>query len=118
MRRDVLELRQFYSSALGQGVRRLVSPKLVQAWGDGRGQDILGLGYTTPYLDLFRSQARRCIAIMPAAQGVGVWPTQAARLSCLADELALPLTNALFDRVLLIHALEECPDPQIGRAHV
>jgi SAM-dependent methyltransferase len=111
MRRDVLELRQFYSSTLGQRVRDLVSRKLVQAWGDGRGLDVVGLGYATPYLELFRNQSRRCLALMPAAQGVEVWPAQAARLSCLTDELALPLTNALFDRVLLIHALEECPDP-------
>jgi SAM-dependent methyltransferase len=111
MRRDVLELRQFYSTALGQRVRDLVSRKLVQAWGDGRGLDVLGLGYATPYLELFRASARRCLALMPAAQGVEVWPSQAPRLSCLSEEAALPLPNALFDRVLLIHALEESLDP-------
>jgi SAM-dependent methyltransferase len=111
MRRDVLELRQFYATALGQRVRDLVSRKLVQAWGDGRGLDVLGLGYATPYLDLFRNNARRCLALMPAAQGVEVWPSHAPRLSCLSEEAALPLPNALFDRVVLIHALEESLDP-------
>jgi len=111
MRRDVLELRQFYSTALGQRVRDLVSRKLVHAWGDGRGLDVLGLGYATPYLELFRSRARRCLALMPAAQGVEVWPSKAPRLSCLSEEAALPLPNALFDRVVLIHALEESLDP-------
>jgi len=111
MRRDVLELRQFYATALGQRVRDLVSRKLVQAWGDGRGLDVLGLGYATPYLELFRNNARRCLALMPAAQGVEVWPSNAPRLSCLSQETALPLPNALFDRVVLIHALEESLDP-------
>jgi SAM-dependent methyltransferase len=49
---------------------------------------------------------------MPAGQGVEVWPGGEERnLACLADELALPLPNALFDRVLCVHALEESDDP-------
>jgi len=48
---------------------------------------------------------------MPAAQGVEVWPHAQGNLSCLADEAALPLTNALFDRVLAVHALEESDSP-------
>jgi SAM-dependent methyltransferase len=48
---------------------------------------------------------------MPAAQGVEVWPADAPCASVLADEQALPFPNALFDRVLVIHALEEAEDP-------
>ena len=33
MRRDVLQLREFYATALGQAARRIVARKLVQAWG-------------------------------------------------------------------------------------
>jgi SAM-dependent methyltransferase len=49
--------------------------------------------------------------MMPASQGGEVWPGGERNLACLADELALPLPNALFDRVLLVHALEESDDP-------
>lgn len=135
MRRDVLDLRQFYASALGKVARQMVARKLAQAWGDGTGLDMLGLGYATPFLDAFRPKARRTVATMPAAQGVEVWPNpihgqaasnaalsdQAIRgLSCLADEVALPHPNALFDRILMIHALEESDDPlavmrEVGR---
>ncbi len=111
MRRDVLALREFYASPLGVAAREMIARKLGEAWGDGRGLDMLGLGYATPYLEDFRPQARRTVAAMPAAQGVEVWPTEGRVLSCLAEETTLPFPNALFDRVLVIHALEESDEP-------
>jgi SAM-dependent methyltransferase len=107
MRLDVLKLREFYASPLGGAARAMVASKLAEAWGDGAGMDILGLGYATPYLEPRRLTARRTVAAMPAAQGVEVWPSGARVLSCLSHDEALPFRNALFDRVLLIHALEE-----------
>lgn len=107
MRRDVLELRAFYASARGRAAREMVGRKVTEVWGDPRGLDILGVGYATPYLEAFRDRARRAVAVMPASQGVEVWPVGERNLACLGDEAALPLPNALFDRVLCVHALEE-----------
>jgi SAM-dependent methyltransferase len=112
MRLDVLKLREFYASALGAAAHKMVSAKLAEAWGDVSGLDILGLGYATPYLTKKRQVARRAIAAMPAAQGVEVWPGGGRTLSCLTHEAGLPFANALFDRVLLIHALEESEDAE------
>lgn len=111
MRRDVLELRAFYASPRGRAAREMVGRKVVEAWGDPRGLDVLGVGYPTPYLEAIRDRARRAVAVMPASQGVEIWPAGAANLACLADEAAMPLPNALFDRVLCVHALEECDEP-------
>lgn len=111
MRRDVLELRQFYASPLGRAARAMLSRRLVEAWGPTARLDVMGLGYATPYMDLFRPAARRAIAAMPASQGVEAWPNGAKGLACLSDDRALPFPNALFDRLLLIHALEEADDP-------
>ncbi|HEX4180925.1 MAG TPA: methyltransferase domain-containing protein [Caulobacteraceae bacterium] len=111
MRRDVLELRDFYATPLGGAARQAVSRKLIEAWGDGHDLDVLGVGYATPFLETFRARGRRAVAAMPAGQGVEVWPAGGRVLSCLADEAALPFANALFDRVLVIHALEEADDP-------
>ncbi len=111
MRRDVLQLRTFYATPLGRAARDLVQRKLVEAWGAARGLDVLGLGYATPYLEPFCAEARRTVAAMPPAQGVERWPHDSANQVCLADDLALPFTNALFDRVLAIHSLEEGGDP-------
>ena len=47
MRRDVLQLRQFYATPLGRAARTMVRRKVEEAWGDGHGLDILGLGYAT-----------------------------------------------------------------------
>ena len=110
MRRDVLELRAFYASARGRAAREMVGRKVAEAWGDPRGLDILGVGYPTPYLERFRDRARRTVAVMPATQGVELWPVGDRNLACLGDEAALPLPNALFDRVLCVHALEEADD--------
>lgn len=111
MRRSVSELRSFYAAPMGRVVRTTVMRQLLNAWGDAHELDILGVGYATPFLDPFRDKARRVIAAMPAAQGAEIWPTAASNLVCLADECALPLPGAMFDRVLLVHMLEECGDP-------
>ncbi|MDB5453864.1 MAG: Methyltransferase type 11 [Caulobacteraceae bacterium] len=112
MRRDVLDLRQFYATGLGAAAREMIGRKVGEAWGDPRGLDLLGIGYATPYLEAHNLSARRIVAVMPAAQGVEVWPAEGRNLACLAHETSLPFANALFDRVLLVHALEESDNPR------
>lgn len=111
MRRDVIELRQFYASALGRAAREMLTRKVVEAWGDARGMDVLGLGYATPVLEALKPLARRAVAAMPAEQGVEAWPSGGRNLAVLAGETSLPFPNAVFDRVLIVHGLEEADDP-------
>jgi SAM-dependent methyltransferase len=111
MRRDVLELRQFYASELGSAARAMVTRKVLEAWGDAHGLDVLALGYGTPFVAPLQAAARRVVAAMPAQQGVEIWPAGERNLATLAGEDALPFANALFDRILAVHALEESPDP-------
>lgn len=111
MRRDVLELRRFYATPLGRAAREMIRRKVEEAWSDVHGLDVLGLGYATPFLDGLPRSARRVVAAMPAAQGVEAWPAGGRNLACLVDEGALAMPNALFDRILLAHGLEESDDP-------
>ncbi len=111
MRRDVLELRQFYASDLGRAARAMVERKLREAWGDAHGLDILAAGYATPFMVPLTAAARRVTAAMPAQQGVEVWPAGARNLAALTPEDTLPFQNALFDRILVAHGLEESGDP-------
>jgi hypothetical protein len=53
-----------------------------------------------PYLGLFREDPERCIAFMPAAQGVLKWPTARPALATLIDEFSMPLPDAAVDRIL------------------
>lgn len=109
MRRSVEELRSFYGEPAGVLARRLVARRLADAWGEAEGCDVLGIGYATPWLDAFTG-ARRAVAAMPYGQGAETWSTAGRNRSLLVDERRLPFAAGAFDRILLIHALEEADD--------
>ena len=108
---DVVDLRAFYSQRLGAVARHFVGSSIRKHWSNTKDLRVLGIGYPGPYLGLFREEAERCLAFMPAAQGVVKWPTAKPALSALVDDLELPLPDAAVDRVLLVHALEMSHDP-------
>src|SRR5262245_16316479 len=112
MRQGVLELREFYASALGGAARVLVARKVTEAWESGPGLDVLARGYATPFVGGIEAGVRRVVAAMPAAQGVEAWPAGERNCATLVDETALPFQPALFDRVLAVHALEEAESPR------
>lgn len=103
---DVVDLRDFYDTGLGQTTRRLLRRHLRQLWPDTHGLRILGLGFATPLLRPFIAEAERVIAVMPANQGVLHWPPEGPGLTVLADESDLPLPDSSMDRIVLMHALE------------
>lgn len=103
---DVVDLRDFYASSLGQVTRRLVRRHLRDIWPDTRGMRVLGVGYATPFLRPFLGEAERVIATMPASQGVQGWPPEAAGLVALTEEVNLPFPDRSFDRIILSHTLE------------
>src|SRR3979411_2416906 len=109
---DVIDLRDFYSQRLGIVARRPINRGIHGRWPEAEGQRVLGIGYPTPYLGLFREDSERCIAFMPAAQGVLKWPTARPALATLIDEFSMPLPDAAVDRILLVHALEMSDDPE------
>jgi SAM-dependent methyltransferase len=111
MRVDVLALQRFYASPLGQAARRAAARRLQALWPSADGLDVLGVGYSAPYLDRFRKSARRAVAMMPAEQGAEPWPEDGRVLTALADEARLPFMDAVFDRVLMVHAIEEANAP-------
>ena len=103
---DVIDLRDFYRSALGQVARRMIRRAIQRAWPDLRGMRLLGLGYATPFLSALSPETERTIAVMPASLGVLGWPPEGRNLVALADEGELPFADYSIDRVLLVHALE------------
>jgi SAM-dependent methyltransferase len=105
MRLDAGELVDFYESAVGHAARRLILRRIKEIWPHLQGQRLLGYGFAPPYLNTYLAEAERVVALMPARLGVVAWPPTRP-LTVLSDEDALPFTDALFDRILVVHGLE------------
>jgi hypothetical protein len=73
---DVVDLRSFYATPLGEVARRRVSQIMRERWQSCVGLSVMGIGYATPYLGELREEALRVLAFMPAEQGVVNWPTE------------------------------------------
>ena len=66
---------QFLRPPARHGGAAVHRPRHPPAVDRNAGLRLLGIGYATPYLGLFREEAERCLAFMPAAQGVVKWPS-------------------------------------------
>src|SRR5713101_8364408 len=87
MASDVVDLRDFYRTVLGQVARRMI-------------------GYATPFLPAISPDTERTVALMPASLGVLGWSPEGRNIVTLADEGELPFSDFSIDRVLLVHAIE------------
>jgi SAM-dependent methyltransferase len=108
---DVLGLQSFYGSPLGGVARRLIARVIRERWESAAGLSVAAVGYGTPYLERFRDGARRCLALMPAEQGVAIWPGAGRCAAALVDAQMLPLPDGSIDRLLVAHALEAADRP-------
>jgi len=111
MRTDILDFYEFYQSPIGRTTKSFISTHLQQAWANGNKLSIAGFGYANPYLPLF-SGAESCVSLSPGAQGVIHWPSRATNAASLVGERRWPFKDASFDRILIIHGLEETPEPR------
>src|ERR1700730_14250492 len=106
MSSDVVDLRDFYRTGLGQVARRMIRDAVRRMWPDLRGMRLLGIGYPTPFLAAISPETERTVALMPASLGVLGWSPEGRNLVTLADERVLPFADFSMDRVILVHALE------------
>ena len=97
---------EFYGSAGGAVTARVLRERLQAMWPSAAGESVLGIGYSMPYLRLWRDHAARCIAVTPAQMGAARWHPGIGNLSCTAEEDGLPFNDLTFDRILLVHGLE------------
>lgn len=106
MGQEVHGLGRFYASPTGAIAARLLRNRLRALWPDAAGETVLGLGYASPFLRLWREEARRCVALVPDHLPHWRWPRSARSCTAVAAEDALPFPDLLFDRVLIVHGLE------------
>ncbi|GAN77984.1 methyltransferase domain-containing protein [Acidisphaera rubrifaciens] len=98
----------FYQSPIGVLAAGLLSEQLHVMWpaASVAGLGLLGIGFAAPFLCTWQARAQRCVALSPAPMGRARWPVPGRNLACTAEEGALPFPDLSFDRVLLVHALE------------
>jgi SAM-dependent methyltransferase len=112
MRYDIDRLESFYTSPLGRMALDMVLGRLTALWPDAKGLDVLGFGHSANLLEHLKEGARRVIAASPEEQGSVRWPDKGPSLAVLTEEERLPFLDALFDRVIVLHALEEAESPR------
>jgi SAM-dependent methyltransferase len=108
---DVIDLRDFYATRLGQVVRRMLRRKIRELWPNVKGSHMLALGYPTPFLRYYREEAQRLVALMPAEQGALSWTRKTPNIVVLTEETQLPLADKSVDFALVVHALEFTSNP-------
>ncbi|MGB3455771.1 MAG: methyltransferase domain-containing protein [Litorimonas sp.] len=110
MRETAERLESFYAAPLGRMARDMVVRRLRSLWPDLAGNNALGFGYAAPYLDTYRKSANRIVLACPGGQGAIAHRSSRGVMACVADEAFLPFSDATFDRVLCVHAVEEADD--------
>ncbi len=106
MSHGVHGLENFYATPAGLVTARLLRDRLRAFWPTLPGQAVLGLGYASPFLRLWRAEATRCVATVPNHLPRWRWPRSAASCTAVAEEDSLPFPDLMFDRILLVHGLE------------
>ncbi|TYC52630.1 class I SAM-dependent methyltransferase [Rhodobacterales bacterium] len=109
---DVVHLRAFYDLPLGRLLRSFVGAPIREMWPELKGQRLLGIGYSGPFMRPYLDSAERAIAAMPAPQGAVAWPRERDSACALVEDDALPFPDLSFDRVMLVHALDHCKDAE------
>jgi SAM-dependent methyltransferase len=112
MRVDIDRLQAFYASRLGKTAQDLIARRIEALWPSASGLDVLGFGHADALLEPYRADARRVVSASPDTQGAVLWPAGAPGSAVLVEEDRLPFQDAMFDRIVVQHGLEEAESPQ------
>lgn len=85
---------------------RILSKAIVDIWPEIKGDSLLGVGYSSCYVEPYLQQSSEVMVCMPAHQGAAYWPPSAANRVFLSHESMLPLANNSINRVLMVHSVE------------
>ncbi len=112
MRQVAATLDTFYETRLGRAVSDRIAGRLSDLWGDCSGQNVLGLGYSQPVLTQWQGSAKTCVALQPEAVGTVSFKGKGGEASTISPEDRFPFAEGAFDRIVLLHALEEAEHPR------
>ncbi len=119
MRQDAVSIHRFYHSRLGLAAGRLLMRRISDLWGPGDRLSVLGIGFPHPVLEGFADRARRCVSAIPGSGGHFRWdPTGRGNATVMSPHDRLPFSDGVFDRVIVLHGLEEAESPQVLRREI
>lgn len=114
MRQDSVSIERFYNGPLGMCAGEVLAGRVRDLWSNVGRLSVLGVGYPMPLLEPFALEAARVAAVLPEGAGHVRWdPTGRGNASLIAPPARLPFNDNVFDRAVLLHALEEAEDPRL-----
>ena len=85
---DVKEIKEFYyRSTLGRAAKAAINKNLSNIWPETTGLNVVGFGFSVPFLRQYLGSSRRLMALMPAQMGVLAWPNEETNVSVLVLSL-------------------------------
>ncbi len=116
MRQSIQSLQSFYEGPLGDVAVRMATRRLTALWPHLNGSDFLGYGYTRPYLETYGKSAHRLISALPITPDCHSKDLVSdfghkGENNVVVMDAQLPFQPSVFDHVLMVHALEETPNP-------
>jgi len=112
MRQPAATLEAFYQSRLGEAAAQRMGARVLDLWGSCDGMRVLGIGFPAPLLKLWQNDAATCVGAVPEEIGEVRHASDKGQVLCSVPEHRLPFPEGLFDRVFLLHALEEADSPR------
>jgi SAM-dependent methyltransferase len=97
----------FYRTPRGSETARLLTAAADAGWGEYRGLRVAVLGPAGATLATFAGDAERVVDLHPGVPAPAAWSSR-LRIGVEAD--SLPVADSVFDRVLLLHTLENAED--------
>ena len=91
---------------MGVAMQRVLLQRIMRIWPSAKDDSILGIGYTSPFLEPYLEDSERILICMPAHQGAAYWPTGSNNRVFLSHESSLPLSENTVNRVLMVHSIE------------
>lgn len=112
MRQSAATLEAFYAAPQGRAAAARIGQRMLDLWGNCSGQSVLGIGFPAPLLALWQDSAKTCIGAVPEDIGATSLTGKRGETLTLAPECRLPFGDGVFDRIFLLHALEEADSPR------
>jgi SAM-dependent methyltransferase len=106
MRPHAEDLSRYYASLAGMRVAGRVQQVLAPLLAARTQDRVLGLGFCGPYVQTLHAKVERIILAHPALQGYQPWPPGKPNCVVQVDDKSMPFADAVFDQVVVIHALE------------